>query len=204
MLAEQFVLNVGVLWEVFINELLLSYLIASPNRFSKNLSAKLFQSIDTRFGSTVSQLVRFSVPKELSIAKASALADPKNFNITVNSSDDLTTRANDLLEAKYARLFTLQPEDAQLLNFIVAMRNYLAHRSISAKTKLKKITSLLSGVNISLRGPVSNIGTYLKKRDANNNTRSVLIAKRLIHTYVGRRSVHPFEGPFPISLSWFF
>jgi len=180
MLTEQFVFYIVVVWEVFLHDLLLSYLVMSPELFSKNLKERINQSVRESYGFGASQMVRFNGPKELSIPKAASLADPKGFNITVASSDHLTKRANELLTAKYARLFTLNTEDAQFVDFIISMRNYLAHRSRSARTQLKKTTQQLSGKNSGLRGSVSNIGIYLKTRNSNDNTRSIIIGKRLI------------------------
>ena len=180
MLAEQFVFNIAVLWEVFLNELLLSYIVVSPARFSKSLKDRIIQSSKVRFGSEASQMIKFDFPKKLTISKAASLADPNDFNITAESADKLRERANDFLVARYARLFTLDTEDAQLVDFVVVIRNYLAHRSGGAHTRLKKAVALLSGSNANLHGSVSNVGTYLKTRDANGDPRSVFVAERLI------------------------
>lgn len=180
MLAEQFALNIVVLWEVFLNELLISYLVVSPGRFSKNLEERVYQSMKERFGPSIGQMIEFTFPSELTFARASLLADPKELNISVKSADQLAQKANELLSARYARLFTLEPEDAQFVDFVIATRNFLAHRSGGARTKLKTAIIPLTGANSTLQGSISHIGTYLKTLDSIGNTRSAFIAQRLV------------------------
>lgn len=180
MLAEQFALNVVVLWEVFLNELLISYLIMSPSRFSKNLEERVYQSMKKRYGSSLSQMIKFTFPSELTFSKASLLVDPEELNISVKSADQLAQKANELLSARYAKLFTLEPEDAQFIDFVIATRNFLAHRSGGARTKLKSAIVPLTGINSTLQGSISHIGTYLKTLDQTGNTRSAFIAQRLV------------------------
>ncbi len=181
MLVEQFVLNAAVLWEVFLSDLLLAYLVASPTRFLKSLRLRVLQSIEQRFGPRTERLVSIDTPRSLSLSSAAGLADPKNYNLTVNSSEHLKKRANEMLAAQYAKHFTLPIEDSQFLDFVVALRNFLGHRSPASLERLKKATGSLDGKNAALNAKVSNIGTYLKARSApSNDPRSIAIALRLV------------------------
>jgi hypothetical protein len=138
------------------------------------------QSVREKFGHPTAQFLRFTPPTQISLAQTRAMVDPKEFNITITSADVLTRRANELLEAKYARLFTLNPEFAQFVNYIIAARNYLAHRSKSSRKQLKSAVGVLEGPNLPFAGSVSKVGSYLKARDAQNQTRAIVIARRLI------------------------
>lgn len=180
MLAEQFTFNVVVLWEVFLSDLLLQYLVASPHRYTNALKEKILQSIKDRYGSVASDMLDFDTPPSLSLTKARMLVDPKQFNITVQSADQLSRRANEMHAAKHARLFTLNPDEAQFVDFVIALRNFLAHRSKSAHALLKSRIASLTGANAALQANTSNFGTYLKTRDAAGDTKSILIANRLI------------------------
>lgn len=181
MLAEQFVFNIVVYWEVFINDLLLSYLVMSPRQFSNNLKEKIQKSMTDRYGSSAARLVSFRYPRRLSISQASSLADPKNFNISITSASQLSERANYFLSARYARLFVLSQEDLQFIDFLIAIRNYLAHRSDGSRSVLKDSVSSLSGKNAGLRKvSILNIGTYLKEKNPAGETRSLVIAARLM------------------------
>ncbi|HVW82528.1 MAG TPA: hypothetical protein VHC68_01105 [Candidatus Paceibacterota bacterium] len=180
MLAEQFVFNIVVFWEVFLNELLLTYLVASPKRFLSNLKDRMGQSVKERYGGGAAQMLKFNSPRSISLAKAAALADPKDFNLTAESADQLTKRANDLLEAKFAKPFTLDPDDAQFLDYLVCLRNFLAHRSTSSRNKLRIAVSALQNSNNDLNGSISNIGTYLKTTNTSNKTRALIISERMV------------------------
>jgi hypothetical protein len=125
-------------------------------------------------------MLEFDIPRSLSLSKGRSLVDPKQFNITVQSADQLSRRANELLAAPNARLFTLNPDEAQFVDFIIALRNYLAHRSKSAHASLKASIAGLTGANAMLQAITSNFGTYLKRRDTNGDTNSILIASRLV------------------------
>lgn len=180
MLAEQFVLNAAVLWEVFLSNLLLAYLSRSPKSYLKSLKQRILQSLKERYGPDAARLAGIKLPRSLSLAKASALVDPKSFNITVTSAEILTKRANELLAAQYAKRFTLPTEDAQLLDFVIALRNYLGHRSSASLQRLKETVAPLSGTNSQLQANISNVGAYLKARTTGGEPRSVIIATRLI------------------------
>lgn len=179
LLSEQFVFNVVVYWEVFINDLLLSYLVMSPAQYQKTLRERIQASIKDRYGSAAGRTVSFRTSGRLSLAQAAALVDPKDFNISVSSADSLTRRANEILAAKYARSFTLDPDDRQFVDFLIAIRNYLAHRSRSSRAALKGSVALLAGVNSDLRSSISNVGTYLKMRNSRGETRALVVARRL-------------------------
>ncbi len=179
-LAEQFVFNAAVLWEVFLNELLLSYLVMSPEHFTSGLKTRLSASIKDRFGMEAARRTRIDLPNRITSRQASALADPKNYNITVGSAAQLATRANDLLVAAHARPFTLSAENAQLFDLVLAIRNYLGHRSDASRAELKRAVAGLNGVNAGLNAPAANVGTYLKTRNAAGEPRSITIGRRLI------------------------
>src|SRR4051812_13509950 len=70
MLAEQFVLNSAVLWEVFLHELLITYLTMDCVPFLKNLQTRVQQSVRERYGSEAFKTVAFNLPVTMSFAKA--------------------------------------------------------------------------------------------------------------------------------------
>ncbi len=180
MLAEQFTLNILVLWEVYLSDLLISYLTLSPKRYRDSWKEKVKQSIGDRFGPMAPGMVKFSVPKTFTVPKARALVDPKQFNVTFQTADVLSSRANELLAAEYARLFTLEPEDSAFVNFVIAIRNFLAHRSPSARKLLRDRTAVMAGANAAYSGDIANVGGYLKHKVNDQTQRAILIADRLV------------------------
>lgn len=179
MSAEQFVFNIAVFWELFLNDILVSYLMKSPRQFSKNLENRINKSIKDKFGSMASSMVEFKMPRKLSTRKAALLVDPKNFNISIESAERLIRFANDSLASRHARLFSLDKNDTEFVDFVFAIRNYLAHRSDASRKQLKRSISPLSGVNSNLNDSVSRVGFYLKK-DIGGENRSILIGRRMI------------------------
>lgn len=179
MLAEQFSFNVVVLLEGFLSDVLVAYLAMSPQRYSRSLKERLTASIKERYGVTASGLINFKFPNDISSSKLRKLIDPKQFNLTFTSAEKLSARANELLEAQYARLFTLDAVDAEFLNFTIALRNFLAHRSKSSRATLNETVSQLSGDNLTLSPLERDIGAYLRVRNSDDVCRSVEIASRI-------------------------
>jgi hypothetical protein len=67
-----------------------------------------------------------------------------------------------MLPAGPAKKFALATQDRQVVDLLVAMRDYLAHKSTSSRKVLNlRITSLM-GVNLSLVASFRGIGVYLK------------------------------------------
>jgi len=179
MLAEQFTFNSAVLWEGFLSDILLAYVVRNPAAYLKVLKSRVSQSLKDRYGSEVVKCAALSFPPRVTRSQARALIDPKQFNITVESASGLSKKANELLAATYAKKFTLSPEDAQFIDYIVAVRNYLGHRSTAARASLKSALRPLGGINVDFQADIRDVGVYLKQRDAVGETRAVTIALRL-------------------------
>ena len=179
MLAEQFAFNIVVLLEGFLSDVLMAYLSTSPQRYSQILKERLTASIKERYGAAASGLVSFKFPREISANTLRKLIDPKQFNLTFPSAEKLSARANELLEAQYARLFTLDAVDAEFLNFTIALRNFLAHRSKSSRATLSQTVSQLSSGNLTFSPLERDIGAYLRVRNSGDVCRSVEIASRI-------------------------
>jgi hypothetical protein len=179
MLAEQFTFNCAVLWEVFLSDLLLAYVVMNPASYLKGLKANVSRSLKDRYGGEVEKCAELTFPSKITRVQAKALVDPKQFNISIQSSAVLTKKANELLAATHAKKFTLTKDDAQLVDFVIAVRNYLGHRSKAARAAIKSTQAQLGGANIGLRGDTRDMGTYLKRRNADGDTRAIVIAQRL-------------------------
>jgi hypothetical protein len=181
MLAEQCAMSLATLWEAFIHELLLTYAAASPKRYFDNTKTRIRQSVSSNFaGATL--YVKFDFPKRPTKELLSKIIDPKGWNIAINSSDALATRANSLLSAAKARKFNIPHDDRVVVDFLIALRNFLAHRSKKSRLELsgRVATILPSGVNSLLSGSIGSIGAYLKTSSASGKTRAEIVGSRLI------------------------
>lgn len=177
-IVEQFVLSTAVQWEVLLSDLLLTYLVKGPKPYLESLRKRVSQSIKDRYGPDIARTASFSLPAALTVKRAKAFVDPKGFNVSAADSAELTKRANELLEAQYAKRFTLAADDSQLIDFVVAMRNYLGHRSKSSRDVLRQSIAVLSGPNSDLNGKFVDSGTFLKHR-VGGDPRSIIVATRL-------------------------
>ena len=180
MLSEQFVLNLAVLWEAFLSDLLIAYVVDDPKTTLKDLRERIGQSLKGNYGAEAESMTKFRMPRSLTRARARLLVDPKSFNVTAHSAEKLAERANKLLSGKYAKRFTLSAEDAQFFNYFVAVRNYLGHRSPASRQALKQTEKALTGKNAGLRGNLKNIGAYLRQTPTPGaERRSALVAGRV-------------------------
>lgn len=181
MLSEQFVLNTAVLWEAFLSDVLIAYLAKSPSKYCVSVVGRMRQSLRERYGSTAARFATIRAPRTLSLASSAAVADPREYNITVASADALTSKANELLAASYAQKFALTSEDAAFVDFVIALRNFLGHRSKAARTRLKERLAGLAGSNVEFCGNLGEVGSYLKATATTGETRAVALARRLVY-----------------------
>lgn len=181
MLVEQFVMSSVVLWESFLNDLFLAYALEQPETALGSLRKRITQSIDGKFGQHAASCFQFSVKKPLTKQRLIALLDPKNWNITVTSAQELASKANDLLHARFAKTFSLTKTDGQFFDYVIALRNFLSHRSKGSRAILNEaVARLTEPENHVFKGSTKNIGGYLKTTGPNAETRAIALAARLV------------------------
>ena len=136
-LNEQFIMAFAVQWETFINDLIQSYVSLSPKRCIESLKTRVYSSLNERFGSSVSKNVQWKPPSQLSVNNIQDLIDPKGMNVSFASAEILAKKANDLLAAQYAKKFSFSLEERNLIDFLVSLRNHLAHNSKKSKQVMR-------------------------------------------------------------------
>jgi hypothetical protein len=179
MLAEQFALNTAILWEEFFSDLLKAYVAEDPTHYLRGLRTRVEASTTDKFGATVARHISMDFPSTINPSQAAAWIDPKEFNVTVRSASALASKANALLAAQYARRFSMEHEQNQFIDFSIALRNFLAHRSKSARDILRTSAGALSGANAEFSASLKDIGPYLKFRHVDGDTRAARIAIRM-------------------------
>lgn len=181
MLVQQFALSLGVSWEIFISDLLITYVAVTPRRFVEGLTNRISQSVENKFGSEARRLVNFDQPANLSRIKVSALLDRNAWNITFKSAQDMASRANEYMGGRDARKFSLDEKDALVFDYTIALRNFLAHNSTSSRSVLKDAISRLSDpVNKPLQSSLTHIGPYLKSNVGSGLSRVEYLTNRLV------------------------
>jgi hypothetical protein len=181
MLAEQCAMSLAVSWEAFINDLLIAYVTMSPEVFKKDLETRLRRSIEDRYGDAV-RWIKLHLPKTPNKFQLVRIVDPKGWNVTANSAEELSKRANQLLPAADAKKFSLDADDSAFVDYLIALRNYLSHRSRASRAEVMRSIRDMQGAgqNASLAGNVTTVGAYLKTRIAGNDTRSHFVGARII------------------------
>ncbi|MCU7919555.1 MAG: hypothetical protein KZQ95_14540 [Candidatus Thiodiazotropha sp. (ex Epidulcina cf. delphinae)] len=180
-LVEQLVLSTTVAWEAFVSDLFVAYIAMKPKTYLDSLEKRINESITAKFGKSVARLTRFERQLSLSPNKIAILVDPGGWNISLSSADKLASKANNMLHATFAKKFSLDADDGAFIDFAVALRNFLGHRSAMSRRSLTEAHKKLGlGKNTPFNGPISNLGTYLKEKDATKKSRALLYAKRLI------------------------
>ena len=180
-LTEQYVMLAVVLWETYLNDLFIAYAMDKPSTVISSLEKRIASSIGSKFGQYAATCVKFAVRKPITRQTIVSLLDPKNWNITASSSKDLATKANEILHATFAKRFSLDKADSQFLDFAIAVRNFLSHRSGGSRTTLRNALNLLSepANDFLTGGNTANFGTYLKTPCASGKSRAIELVNRL-------------------------
>lgn len=180
-LAEQFVMTTATAFECFLSDIVLDYFSCSPDHYTDDLQARMKSSIKERFGDVVTKWCKFEVPAKVSQAQWTLLLDPKGFNVSFTSADQLSKAANKYLAAEFAKKFSLPKDDRLFFDYLVALRNYLAHKSKRSRTELTKTAGKLSKKrpNSELFGNIKNVPKYLKTAPSGKDDRVVAIMERV-------------------------
>jgi|ERR1019366_2341018 hypothetical protein len=167
LLAEQFVLGLAVLWEAFIHDLIVAYIEDRSDVCIRFHRDKVTQSIEAK-NKAFSKWVVIEVPPSLTREQIELMLDPEGWNITADSAETLAKRANQLLSAPHAIKFSLADSDRKFVDLLIAIRNYLSHRSSGSLVIMKQRIKELQKVDATspLNGTVTTVGAYLKARPA--------------------------------------
>lgn len=180
MLSEQTTILIAVLWETFVSELITSYVAEKPASCLSDIEGRLKKSLDDKFPG-IAHWVAWEFPDAVSWLQAEKLLDPKGWNVAAKSAQDLAEMANRLLEGADAKKFSLVADDRDFVDYLIALRNYLSHRSSASRAKLVHNISSINpvGANAPLSGQMTHVGNYLKGAVAVGGTRVNFIGLRV-------------------------
>ena len=165
LLAEQCVLTIAVQWEAFIHDLIIAYIEDKPDTCIAFHRNKVTQSVKDKHKG-FSAWVTVTIPNPLTRIQIEEMLDPEGRNVSAESANTLTKKANELLAATHAKKFSLTSVDGGILDFVIALRNYLSHRSSGSLKVLKKRLSDLGTADpaSNMIGTLTNVATYLNAR----------------------------------------
>ena len=179
-LSEQLAMTVATQWEAFINDLLTAYVLARPKKVLEDFQRKSKNLIEEKYGTEVARRISFDTKRKPTGANISVLLDPQQRNISANTASNLAKIADKHLNAQQAKKFSLKAEDRQFIDYLIALRNFLAHRSVGSRERLKgAVDNLTHPDNSAFSGPMGRFESYLRQRDGRDNTRAKLIALRI-------------------------
>jgi hypothetical protein len=179
--AEQFATSIAIAWENFVHNILVTYVLRSHKKYLKALQKRILNSVNEKFGAQCGKSLVFAFGTPSAFTDIEPLLDPKGWNITVRSGDELASTANKLLKSSIARKFSLDAEDRLFIDLLVALRNYLAHKSAGARaTLLGALRNLDSvGKNVDLRDHSVRLNRYLLQPCATGGIRMKVILSRI-------------------------
>lgn len=180
MLSEQTTMSMGVYWEAFTHDLFVAYVVRNPTNCIRDFRSRVDKSLLDRFAMP-GNWIRFKMPATLSVAQAEKILDPKGWNVSAISAKELRDKANQVLHSTDAQNFSLTADDAAMVDLLVCLRNYLAHRSTHSRKSLKTAISAIRsiGSNQHLAGNFTEAGNYLKTVTGPNRRRVHEIGSRL-------------------------
>jgi hypothetical protein len=180
LLAEQMALLMSVMWEAFINDIVIAYVTLDSKVYLRSLKGRMGLSIRDKFGVEAERAIYIAFPSALSPAKAAALLDPKKWNVTFTSAGALSAKVNEILSAAHAKKFAFSAEDSEFIDVTIALRNFLSHRSRGSREILAgAIKRIAGGSNQPFGGIFRDVGSYLKAKNQSGESRARLIGARL-------------------------
>lgn len=181
LIAEQCATSIVILWERFIHDVLISYVLRSHKKYLKSLQKRILKSVSERFGTECGKRIVFAFGTPRAVSDIEPLMDPKGWNLSANSGDKLAAVANDLLKSSAAKKFSLDTEDRCFVDLIIALRNFLAHRSGGSRKALISAIHKMSagGKNGGLHAAAIKLDRYLLQTTGPDGNRLKVIIFRV-------------------------
>jgi hypothetical protein len=181
-LSEQLARQLTLDWETFIHRLLMARAHVNAARLLQELGTRVMTSVNARFGADVAARLTFDQTPPATAVEVEALVDGKGFNITFKTPDDLSQWANVNLAPADAIKHALDPANREFFIFMVALRDYLSHKSASSMERLKSAASLKNPANKDFAATtVVPADVYLRNEPASSPSepRVICIARRI-------------------------
>jgi len=184
-LSETTLHAVYVAFECFLSDLFLAYMNRDFSQYQSTLRAKISSSNREKFGQWAESRISFSTVAHIKIEQIESILDPESFNVTFKSVEVLKQRAIEWLAVPLRNGITgISAPDARLIDCVHAIRNFIAHQSPNAKSRMNSalatVTQGNTCPNLHLgRGAhdVHDIGAFLK---------SSLAGQRRVQRYAAR------------------
>lgn len=136
-LAEQTFLNAATAFEGFLSDVFIAFLNRDSSQYQDDVFNRLKSSVKEKYGEWHSLRLSYGKVKHIGAADVKELLDPTGWNVTFKSAEVLKTKANEWLKTSVANKFkALTKHDERVIDTTKAVRDFIAHRSESAKQRM--------------------------------------------------------------------
>lgn len=163
LIAEYLFVAAATLFEGFLSDLVVAYINRDSQRFREFLLGGLSIDASEDYARRAIPHVEASIP-HLSVDKIREILDPTGYNVTFPSTDKMKESAGRwLASADKARFVGATPAQCAVIDFVKAVRNYLAHRSDAARNRLDEVIFARDLPKALRRGiyAATDVGAYL-------------------------------------------
>ncbi len=166
--TENFVLSVGVMFEGFINDLILAYANRDCSKVMDHLESSVKHSFanNSKAGRAFAKFGEFKRRKHLSKQELKEVLDPNGRNVSFPDYSAIETQARQWLVPLHCEAFVaLSARDRAVVDATIAARNNMAHRSKSSLDKVNLAFEAGPLHDTGLRrvqNRIQRVGHYLK------------------------------------------
>lgn len=164
LVAEYSFLAAAILLEGYISDLFTAYINQDDSRFKRELLQKMTIATDDAHAKAAKDYAAVIIDGRLTQTQIRKILDPRDFNITFVTVSEMKSAAGRWLVATYRNRFTaITGGQASVLECIKAMRNFMAHRSTSARDKMQTALAKADMPAALKRGghEIHDVGSYL-------------------------------------------
>lgn len=177
-LAEQMFFFAAVTWEQFLHDLFVTYVNNDPEQVRGSLLKDVRDLAEKRLGKDVASRIGIDLD-QLNMQQAAAILDKDGRNLTFRNSKELVIAAERWLVTKRSRRFSSMSDgDRCMLDAVVAIRNYVAHRSQASEDGMNECLVKDQVPSSLKRGKqrVVDVGSFLSsKPDGDGAIRLLLV-----------------------------
>ncbi|WP_136248828.1 hypothetical protein [Halomonas borealis] len=167
LMAEYTFLGASVLLEGFISDLFIAYINRDNSAFVNYLTGHMKIDASGLYAKRAKNIASIDITSHLSQDSIRNILDPNGYNVSFGSSDDLKEKAGIWLAQPYqGYIQAITPVNSAVFEAFKALRNFLAHRSASAKRNMQNVLTDHNLPQVLRRGQnrVHSVGYYLDSR----------------------------------------
>jgi hypothetical protein len=189
--AENYALTLGVMFEGFINDLLVACVNIDASKFADHLKNSMAEKIrdNPKLRVAFDDYCDFSIPAHISKQNLLRLLDPEGRNTSFPNYSSMLDKAKSLLkDIHFDKFNMLEAKRRAVIDLTISLRNNLAHRSRSSFDLLNTTLALPALHPTGLKrgnNRVNDVGKYLQTRVANGNTRISVLSAELVFAAEG-------------------